>query len=174
MSSWIELATTPYGSALDATKMFWPVAPPRKSHFRAAAKMKAVKLENESCGNVVFDAVKATVPEERNGDASTNSVKIIVGSDVEMSVTNTRVVTALALGIFASRLREGSVQFIVDPLWTALASLSGVQRQVIILVVKYSNTCKPSPIQPPPLCLYWLTGHFSGGIYGSHLLVQGD
>lgn len=135
MSSWIELATTPYGSALDATKMFWPVAPPRKSHFRAAAKMKAVKLENESCGNVVFDAVKATVPEERNGDASTNSVKIIVGSDVEMSVTNTRVVTALALGIFASRLREGSVQFIVDPLWTALASLSGVQRQVASMVL---------------------------------------
>lgn len=103
MSSWIELATTPFGSSLDATKMFWPVALPRKSHFKAAAKMRAVKLENDSSGSV-------DLPQERNGDTSTNSVKITVGSDLEMSVTNTRVVTASALGIFASKLYEGSIR----------------------------------------------------------------
>ncbi|KAI7989204.1 Protein NETWORKED 1A [Camellia lanceoleosa] len=49
ISYWLELATTPYGSPLDATKMFWPVALPRKSHFKAAAKMRALKLESDSC-----------------------------------------------------------------------------------------------------------------------------
>ena len=130
MSSWIELATTSYGSTLDAAKMFWPVAPPRKSHYRAAAKMKAVKLENESCGTVGLDSVRGAVSQEKNGDASTNLVKIIVGADAEMSVTNTRVVTASALGIFASKLQANSLQYVVDPLWNALTSLSGVQRQV--------------------------------------------
>ena len=130
MSSWIELATTSYGSTLDAAKMFWPVAPPRKSHYRAAAKMKAVKLENESCGTVGLDSVRGAVSQEKNGDATTNLVKIIVGTDAGISVTNTRVVTASALGIFASKLQANSLQYIVDPLWNALTSLSGVQRQV--------------------------------------------
>ena len=130
MSSWIELATTSYGSTLDAAKMFWPVAPPRKSHYRAAAKMKAVKLENESCGTVGLDSVRGAVSQEKNGDATTNLVKIIVGADAEMSVTNNRVVTASALGIFASKLQANSLQYVVDPLWNALTSLSGVQRQV--------------------------------------------
>lgn len=133
MSSWIELATTPYGSALDATKMFWPVALPRKSHFRAAAKMRAVKLESESCRNVVLESAAAIVPQERNVDVSANPVKVIVGADVEMSVTNTRVVTASALGIFASKLHLGSMQNVIDPLWNALSSSSGVQRQVLVL-----------------------------------------
>ncbi|KAK0602735.1 hypothetical protein LWI29_036474 [Acer saccharum] len=135
MSSWIELATTPYGSPLDATKMFWPVAPPRKSHFRAAAKMRAVMLENESSGNIGLDYMKGALQQDRNGDASTSSVKIIVGADVEMSVTNTRVVTASALGIFASKLQEGSIQYVINPLWNALTSLSGVQRQVASMVL---------------------------------------
>ncbi|KAL5767724.1 hypothetical protein ACOSQ2_014507 [Xanthoceras sorbifolium] len=135
MSSWIELATTPYGSVLDATKMFWPVAPPRKSHFKAAAKMRAVMLENESSGNIGLDYMKGALQQERNGDASTSSVKIIVGADVEMSVTNTRVVTASALGIFASKLQEGSIQYVIDPLWNALTSLSGIQRQVASMVL---------------------------------------
>lgn len=139
MSSWIELATTPYGSQLDAAKMFWPVAPPRKSHFKAAAKMRAVMLENESSGNISLDHMKGNIPQERNGDASTNSFKIIVGADVEMSVTNTRVVTASALGIFASKLPEGSVKYVIDPLWNALSSLSGVQRQVALLLVLIRN-----------------------------------
>ncbi|CAB4312558.1 unnamed protein product [Prunus armeniaca] len=135
MSSWIELATTSYGSALDCTKMFWPVALPRKSHFKAAAKMRAVKLENESCRNIGLESAKASIPEEKSGDASTNNVQIVVGADVELSVTHTRVVTAAALGVFASRLQEGSMQYAIDPLTNALTSLSGVQRQVAAMVL---------------------------------------
>lgn len=132
MPSWIELATTPYGSPLDSTKMFWPVAPPRKSHFRAAAKMRAVKLDNESSYSICFDSGKDTIlqGQERNGDNSSIAVKIIVGTDAEMSVTKTRVITASALGVFASKLHESSIAYVIDPLWNALASFSGVQRQV--------------------------------------------
>ncbi|XP_048324850.2 TATA-binding protein-associated factor BTAF1 isoform X2 [Ziziphus jujuba] len=135
MSSWIELATTPYGSVLDATKLFWPAALPRKSHVRAAAKMRAVMLENESHRNIGLESSEATIPQERIGDASTNSFKIIVGADVETSVTHTRVVTAAALGIFASKLHEKSMQYVVDPICNALTSLSGVQRQVASMVL---------------------------------------
>ncbi|KAG7964339.1 hypothetical protein I3843_09G164700 [Carya illinoinensis] len=135
MSSWIELATTPYGSALDSSKMFWPIALPRKSHFRAAAKMRAVKLENESSRNISLESGCGTIPQERIGETPTDSVKIIVGADVEMSVTHTRVVTATALGTFASKLQQGSVQYVIDPLWNALTSSSGVQRQVASIVL---------------------------------------
>uniref|UniRef100_A0A5B7A9A6 Putative TATA-binding protein-associated factor BTAF1 isoform X2 n=1 Tax=Davidia involucrata TaxID=16924 RepID=A0A5B7A9A6_DAVIN len=135
ISYWIELAATPYGSPLDATKMFWPVALPRKSHFRAAAKMRAVKLENDSCKNIGLDYAKGTPVQERCADSSTNSIKIIVGADTEMSVTHTRVVTATALGILASKLHEESMQYVVNPLWKALTSLSGVQRQVASMVL---------------------------------------
>ncbi|KAJ6433975.1 hypothetical protein OIU84_017647 [Salix udensis] len=135
MASWIELTTTPYGSPLDSTKMFWPVAPPRKSHFKAAAKMRAVRLENESCSGIGLDFETESILHERNGDASASTVKIIVGSDVEISVTNTRVITASALGMFASKLRGGSMQHVIDPLWNALISLSGVQRQVASMVL---------------------------------------
>ncbi|CAN6696823.1 unnamed protein product [Malus baccata var. baccata] len=135
MSSWIGLATTPYGSALDSTKMFWPVALPRKSHFKAAAKMRAVNLVNESCRNIGLESSKGSIPEEKGGDASTNNVQIVVGADVEMSVMRTRVVTAAALGVFASRLHEGSMQYVIDPLTKAFTSLSGVQRQVASMVL---------------------------------------
>ncbi|KAL1212506.1 TATA-binding protein-associated factor BTAF1 [Cardamine amara subsp. amara] len=161
MASWIELAATPYGSILDATKMFWPVAPPRKSHFKAAAKMKAVKLENEASSILGFDYARSSASLEKNEDASARSTKIIVGSDMEMSVTRTRVVTASALGILASRLSEGSIQFVIDPLSSTLTSLSGVQRQVasIVLISWFrENKCKvPSdgsgslPCFPSPL-----------------------
>ncbi|CAL5439643.1 unnamed protein product [Camellia sinensis] len=135
ISYWLELATTPYGSPLDATKMFWPVALPRKSHFKAAAKMRALKLESDSCVSVASDYAKATVSQEKNGDPSTNPIKIIVGADVEMSISHTRVVTATALGTFISKLLEGCMQYVVDPLWKALTSLSGVQRQVASMVL---------------------------------------
>ncbi|XP_010547370.1 PREDICTED: TATA-binding protein-associated factor BTAF1 isoform X2 [Tarenaya hassleriana] len=135
VASWLELATTPYGSPLDAAKMFWPVAPPRKSHFKAAAKMKAVKLENEASSSLGFDSGKSSAIVERNDDISAGSIKIIVGSDVEMSVTKTRVVTASALGILASRLSDGSMRFVIDPLCSALTSLSGVQRQVASIII---------------------------------------
>ena len=89
MSSWIELESTPYGSVLDATKMFWPIALPRKIHFRAAAKMRVVNLENESYRNIPLESTNGAVPHERIGDASINPVNIIFGTDVEMSVTHT-------------------------------------------------------------------------------------
>lgn len=130
ISSWIQLATTPYGSPLDATKMFWPAAPPRKSHFRAAAKMRAVKLENDQNRNSGLDCSKNTPFPEKNGEVASNFTKIIVGSDSEKSVTRTRVVTATALGILASKLPEAALQCVIDPLWQDLTSLSGVQRQV--------------------------------------------
>ncbi|KAL0312286.1 UNVERIFIED_CONTAM: TATA-binding protein-associated factor BTAF1 [Sesamum radiatum] len=133
-SSWIELATTPYGSPLDATKMFWPVALPRKSHFKAAAKMKAVKLENENYKNKAVESVESMLAEQ-NGDASANSMKIVVGADLDISVTYTRVVTATALGVMASKLNGPPLQYVVEPLWKGLSSLSGVQRQVVSMVL---------------------------------------
>ncbi|KAI3468468.1 hypothetical protein Pfo_025131 [Paulownia fortunei] len=133
-SLWIELATTPYGSPLDATKMFWPVALPRKSHFKAAAKMRAVKLESENQKNKALESTES-MSGEQNGDASANSTKIVVGADLDISVTYTRVVTATALGVMASKLNGPSLQYVVDPLWKGLTSLSGVQRQVVSMVL---------------------------------------
>lgn len=129
--SWMHLAATAYGSPLDSTKMFWPVALPRKSRFRAAAKFRAVKLENEYNSMSTSDPAKESILHEKNFDASTVSTKIIVGADSEKSVTHTRVATAEALGIFASKLSDGSLHVVIDPLWNDLISLSGVQRQVI-------------------------------------------
>ncbi|XP_073057089.1 TATA-binding protein-associated factor BTAF1-like [Primulina eburnea] len=133
-SSWVELATTPYGSPLDASKMFWPVALPRKSRFKAAAKIKTVKLENENHKNKSSESMETTSAEP-NGDAPASSSKIIVGADLDISVTCTRVVTATALGVMASKLSVASVQYVVDPLWKGLTSLSGVQRQVVSMVL---------------------------------------
>ncbi|KAK6158614.1 hypothetical protein DH2020_005928 [Rehmannia glutinosa] len=133
-SSWIELATTPYGSPLDAAKMFWPVALPRKSHFKAAAKMRAVMLESESQRNKALEPTEI-MSGEQNGDTSANSTKIIVGADLDISVTHTRVVTSTALGIMASKLNGASLQYVVDPLWKGLTTLSGVQRQVVSMVL---------------------------------------
>ena len=68
------------------------------------------------------------------GDVPMNSVKIVVGAEVDTSVTHTRVVTSTTLGIFASKLPEGSLKYVIDPLWSSLTSLSGVQRQVCIRI----------------------------------------
>ncbi|KAK8964573.1 putative chromatin-remodeling complex ATPase chain [Platanthera guangdongensis] len=133
-SSWMHLTSTPYGSPLDATKMFWPIALPRKSHFRAAAKMRVVKSENESHTHLALEAVKGDIIQEQKMDVTVNT-KIIVGADSEKPVTRTRVITASALGIFASRLPEVSLPAIIHPLWNDLSSLSGVQRQVAIMVL---------------------------------------
>ncbi|KAF9615352.1 hypothetical protein IFM89_023003 [Coptis chinensis] len=134
-TSWIELASTPYGSPLDASKMYWPVTLPRRSHVRAAAKMRAIKLENDCTGNFGFESAKETTLHERNGVVTSNHVKIIVGADSEKSVTYTRVATAAALGIYASKLSHESLQFVVDPLWNELTSASGVQRQVASIIL---------------------------------------
>ncbi|XP_042034375.1 TATA-binding protein-associated factor BTAF1-like isoform X1 [Salvia splendens] len=133
-SSWIELATTPYGSLLDATKMFWPVALPRKSHVKAAAKIRAAMLESENQKNKALESTES-MSLERNGVASADSTKIVVGADLDISVTCTRVLTAAALGLMASKLNGPSLQHIFDPLWQGLSSLSGVQRQVVSMVL---------------------------------------
>ncbi|CAA3010787.1 TATA-binding -associated factor BTAF1 isoform X1 [Olea europaea subsp. europaea] len=133
-SSWIELATTPYGSSLDATKMFWPASLPRKSHFKAAAKMRAVNLENDYYKGKFLESTEGAL-KEKNGDSSTNLGKIVVGADVDISVTYTRVVTATALGIMASKLNGASLLCVVDSLWKGLTSLSGVHRQVASMVM---------------------------------------
>lgn len=172
MSAWIELATTPYGSVLDAAKLFWPVAIPRKSHVRAAAKMRAAKLENEFCRNIGLESSMETVQQDKIGDVSSNSFKIIVGADVDASVTHTRVVTATALGIFASKLPEKAMQHVVDPLWNALTSLSGVQRQVLIMSLSW--ILYPSFVSCPSLVVLFNLLFILGGIYGSYFLVQRD
>ncbi|PKA51093.1 putative chromatin-remodeling complex ATPase chain [Apostasia shenzhenica] len=134
-SSWIQLAATPFGSPLDATNMFWPVALPRKSHFKAAAKMRVVKIENEFDASPAFEAANANMLQEKKIDTSVVSTKIIVGADTEKSVTQTRVVTASALGIFVSKLPESSLPVVINSLWNDLTSLSGVQRQVPSMVL---------------------------------------
>ncbi|KAL6533717.1 btaf1 RNA polymerase II, B-TFIID transcription factor-associated, 170kDa [Orobanche hederae] len=133
-SSWIELASTPYGSPLDATQMFWPVTLPRKSHFKAAAKMRAALLESETQRNTALKSTESMF-RQQIGDASANSTKIIVGADLDISVTYTRVVTSTALGVLASKLNGPSLQYVVDPLCKGLTSLSGVQRQVVSMVL---------------------------------------
>lgn len=132
-SFWLELATTPFGSLLDATKMFWPIALPRKSKVKAAAKaakMRAVKLENDIDQNITVNVGESSISQERQTDISANPARIVVGADVDIYVTRTRVITASSLGILASKLYVVNLGFIVDPLWKALNSLSGVQRQV--------------------------------------------
>ncbi|CAH9101648.1 unnamed protein product [Cuscuta epithymum] len=134
-SSWVELSSTPYGSPLDTTKMFWPVALPRKSHFKAAAKMRAVKPESYTYNSISLGSAEGTSLQEKNIGTSTHIGKIVVGGDVDISVTQTRVVTATALGVLAFKLGDASLQYVVDPLWKALASFSGVQRQVASMVL---------------------------------------
>lgn len=135
VSSWLELATTPYGSPLDTSKMFWPVAPPQKRRVTAAAKMRAVKLDNFSSRSSSLGSARGTVADDSSGDASASAVNIVVGADAEKSVTHTRVVAAAALGILASKWPEESIHHITDPLWKDVTSLSGVQRQVSSMVL---------------------------------------
>ncbi|KAK6158658.1 hypothetical protein DH2020_005972 [Rehmannia glutinosa] len=78
-------------------------SPASKSHFKAAAKMRAVMLESESQRNKALEPTEI-MSGEQNGDTSANSTKIIVGADLDIS-------------------------YVVDPLWKGLTSLSGVQRQ---------------------------------------------
>ncbi|XP_008796296.2 TATA-binding protein-associated factor BTAF1 [Phoenix dactylifera] len=154
-ASWMQLATTPCGSYLDSTKMFWPVVLPRKSRFRAAAKMRAAKLENESDKTSAGDSAKEYNLQEKNVDVSTNITKLIVNADSEKSVTHTRVVTATALGIFASRLPETSLHVVVDTLRSDLTSFSGVQRQVasMVLVAWYKEFQSRDPAESRKILL---------------------
>lgn len=129
-NSWVQLATTPVGSILDVSKMFFPAILPRKSHFKAAAKMKVTKLENDLGRSNVINFAKEISPSIKNDDISNSFLKIVVGVDSEKSVTRTRVDTATALGIFASKLSEATLQVVIDPLRIDLTSSSGFQRKV--------------------------------------------
>lgn len=133
-SNWMQLATTPYGSTLDSTKMFLPVALPRGSRSRAAAKIRSARLEHEGTRMISFDSTGDT-SHQKNFDVSSSVSKIIVGADSDKSVTHTRVLTATALGLFASKLPVGSWQVVLSPLANDVMSLSGVQRQVACMVI---------------------------------------
>jgi TATA-binding protein-associated factor len=134
-SNWVQLATTPFGSALDSTKMFLPVALPRGSRSRAAAKIRSAKLEHECTRMISFGSTGESTSHEKHFDVPSSVSKIIVGADSDKSVTHTRVLTSMALGLFASKLPVGSWQVVLSPLANDLMSLSGVQRQVASMVI---------------------------------------
>ncbi|KNA20109.1 hypothetical protein SOVF_055380 [Spinacia oleracea] len=148
ITSWLELATTPYGSELNISKMFWPVAPPQKRKFVTAAKMRAAKMDNYAGRSGNVGAAKGTILEDCV-DASGSSLKIVVGADSEKSVTRTRVVAAAALGVLASKWPESSINHITDPLWKDISSLSGVQRQISSMVlISWFKEVKNGEISP--------------------------
>ncbi|KAG2617033.1 hypothetical protein PVAP13_3NG178092 [Panicum virgatum] len=134
-SNWVQLAATPFGSALDSTKMFLPVALPRGSRSRAAAKIRSANLEHECTRMISFGSTGESTSHEKHFDVPSSISKIIVGADSDKSVTHTRVLTSMALGLFASKLPVGSWQFVLSPLANDLMSLSGVQRQVASMVI---------------------------------------
>lgn len=129
-SNWVQLATTPFGSALDSTKMFLPVALPRGNRSRAAAKIRSARLDHEYTRMISFGSTGESTSHEKHLDVPSSVSKIIVGADPDKSVTHTRVLTSMALGLFASKLPVSSWQVVLSPLANDLMSLSGVQRQV--------------------------------------------
>ncbi|KAF8783592.1 hypothetical protein HU200_000532 [Digitaria exilis] len=134
-SNWVQLATTPFGSVLDSTKMFLPIALPRGSRSRAAAKIRSARQEHENTRMISFGSAGESTSHDKHFDVPSNVSKIIVGADSDKSVTHTRVVTSMALGLFASKLPVGSWQVVLSPLADDLMSLSGVQRQVASMVI---------------------------------------
>lgn len=129
-SNWVQLASTPFGSTLDSSKMFLPVALPRGNRSRAAAKIRSARLDHECTRMISFDSSGENTSHEKHLDIPSNLSKIIVGADSDKSVTHTRVLTSMALGLFASKLPVSSWQVVLSPLANDLMSLSGVQRQV--------------------------------------------
>ena len=128
-SSWLRLASTATGSPLEASKMFSPTTLPRRSHVRAAAKLRASKGESSASA---YDSHHQNT-EARNSDSSFSGVgKVIVGSDTEKSVVQMRVSTAFALGVMASSLPPTLHNMLVEVLSSYLSSTSGVQRQVLL------------------------------------------
>ena len=108
--------------------MFLPVALPRGSRSSAAAKIRSANLEHECTRMISFGSTGESTSHEKHFDVPSSISKIIVGADSDKSVT--RVLTSMALGLFASKLPVGSWQFVLSPLANDLMSLSGVQRQV--------------------------------------------
>lgn len=134
-SNWVQLATTPFGSALDSTKMFLPVALPRGNRSRAAAKIRSARLDHEYTRMISFGSTGESTSHEKHLDVPSSVSKIIVGADPDKSVTHTRVLTSMALGLFASKLPVSSWQVVLSPLANDLMSLSGVQRQVASMII---------------------------------------
>lgn len=110
--------------------MFLPVALPRGSRSRAVAKIRSARQEHENTRMISFGSAGESTSHEKHFDVPSNVSKIIVGADSDKSVTHTRVLTSMALGLFASKLPVGSWQVVLSPLADDLMSLSGVQRQV--------------------------------------------
>jgi TATA-binding protein-associated factor len=115
--------------------MFLPVALPRRSASRAAAKMRSTHSTSTSTSSVtILDFSKGQVQQQASAsverEVPAGVVKIVVGADSEKSVTHTRVLVSTALGVLASKLPPSSWQVVVNPLWHDLTSLAGVQRQV--------------------------------------------
>lgn len=110
--------------------MFLPVALPRGSRSRAASKIRSARLELENTRIISFGSTGESTSHEKNFDAPSSVSKITVGADSDKSVTRTRVLTSMALGLLASKLPVGSWQVVLNPLANDLMSLSGVQRQV--------------------------------------------
>ncbi|KAI5064208.1 hypothetical protein GOP47_0020878 [Adiantum capillus-veneris] len=128
-ASWLKLASTAAGSPLELSKMFSPISLPRKSHVRAAAKLRQAKGDGPSH--------QWNKDEARNADLpfTVGMSKIVVGSDTEKSVVQMRVSTSFALGIMAASLPPSSCKMVVDSLSVHLLSMSGVQRQVACMVL---------------------------------------
>lgn len=113
--------------------MFLPVALPRRSASRAAAKMRSAHSTSTS-SVTILDFSKGQVQQLASAaverEVPAGVAKIVVGADSEKSVTHTRVLVSTALGILASKLPPSSWQVVVNPVWRDLTALAGVQRQV--------------------------------------------
>ncbi|KAH7295287.1 hypothetical protein KP509_27G041200 [Ceratopteris richardii] len=128
-ASWLKLASTATGSPLESSKMFSPTSIPRKSHVRAAAKLRQARKDGSSYQGNREEAKNADLP------YVTSLAKVVVGSETENSVMRMRVSTSSALGIMTASLPPSSSKIIVESLLTHLSSMSGVHRQVACLVV---------------------------------------
>lgn len=130
--SWLKLASTATGSPLETSKMFSPTSLPRRSHVRAAAKLRAAKGESSASGDYHRNRDEA-----RNSDSSfaAGVLKVVVGSDMDKSVVQMRVSTSFALGIMAASLPYSLYGTMVEVLIKHIASTSGVQRQVASMVL---------------------------------------
>ncbi|XP_027910270.1 TATA-binding protein-associated factor BTAF1-like isoform X3 [Vigna unguiculata] len=100
-------------------------------------------------------------------------VSLFRNGDVDTCVTHTRVVTATALGYFASKLPVGSLKYVIDPLWSSLTSFSGVQRQVASMVlislfkeIKLKNSSKNLDGLVPSKVGCWTVGYWAPFLCG--------
>lgn len=146
--SWLKLASTAAGAPLETSKMFSPTTLPRKSHFRAAAKLRAAKSGSSTTGDATWHRQKDDDLKDKKVDSSfsTTVPKVVVGAECEKSVVQLRSCAASALGIIAASLPNSMYDMIVKVLTEHLASTSGVQRQVASMVlVSWFRELRKSP-----------------------------